>query len=106
MIPYCEVYSKTSIPSLYYLENIIMNAYSIKWVYRLSVFKIDQNKYTKAYFCRINEGCSLNTFTSRSCGKNVYEILASYKWPIEWVLQSLDSIISKQGNDVWSETSK
>ena len=52
-------------------------------------------------FCRINESCSLKIFTSLCSWKFIYEVLACYRWPVEWVFQSLYDIASKQNNDIW-----
>ena len=52
-------------------------------------------------FCRINEGCSLNIFTSLCSWKFIYEVLACYKWSIQWIFHLLHNIASKQCNDIW-----
>ena len=52
-------------------------------------------------FCRIEEGCSLNIFTSLCSWKFIFEVLFCYKWPINWIIQSLHSNNSRQHNDIW-----
>jgi len=52
-------------------------------------------------FCRIEEGCSLNIFTSLCSWKFIFEVLICYKWPINWIIQSLHSNNSRRHNDIW-----
>jgi hypothetical protein len=107
-----------------YLENIIFNAYSdifvsfhnknfesitingeqnvIKGAHKHSMssnqIKINSLAHT---FCRIEEGCSLNIFTSLCSWKFILEVLICYKWPINWIIKSLHSNNKKRHNDIW-----
>ena len=108
----------------FYLENIIINVRSdilvsfqnknyqhikhydvqavIKGAHKDSMSSKQIKINTLAHtFCRINEGCSLNIFTSLCSWKFFYEVLACYKWPIEWGFHLLHNIASKQCNDIW-----